>query len=158
MRKLIITLCSLFLIFLFIGTIGVTSLHANLIVFYITKCEKTGRRQLVYEPNSYNGGMAPNAPPGSYYVYEIKIEWYLYHDDVYPTNLWRSNQPGAYANGNRIFYNVSPYNYDCQWSWLYMEIKCASDYRRFDWVPPGTWYYQAEFEGETTPEESETVP
>jgi len=158
MRKFIITLCSLFLIFLFIGAIGVTSLRANLIVFYITKCEKTGRSQLVYQPNG-GGGMAPNAPPGSYYVYEIKIEWYMYNfDEVYPTNLWRNDQPGAYSGGTRIAYNVSPYYDHCVWSWFYMKTVCTSEYRRFDWVPAGTWYYQAEWNGVTTPEVNVTVP
>ena len=48
MKKTIILISALFLIFLFIGTIGVTNLFANLIVIDMISAEKTGDARKVY--------------------------------------------------------------------------------------------------------------
>ena len=158
MKRLIVFLCSLILIFLLLGSIVIDNLCAQYI-FRMTKCQKTGRRQLVYEPNSQRGRNEPNAPPGSYYVYEIEVEWeFLYSWDYLSTNIWRHSQSGAYPNGTRVAYNVEPYDYvyylDSLYGWRYHLY-----YRKYDWARPGTWYYMAEYSGQGTYSElNETVP
>ena len=159
MKKLIVFSCSLILIFLFIGQIVIGNLHASVVVIWMTKCEKTGRSILVYQPNG-GGGIAPNAPPGSsYYIYEIEIEWYMAHfPDSVGMNLWRNDQPGAYPGGTRVARNIAPYDidyyHDSLYGWIYDLY-----YRKFDWVPSGTWYYMAEYDGHGSGNElNETVP
>jgi hypothetical protein len=132
---------------------GLSNANANPIVFTMNTVEWTGNRQLVYPPDGMGEGMEPNAPPGSYYIYEIKCEWYYSKPGTCPVS-----STALYRNNSQIVGSVNAYSCTDGYDYMKKEYWLAANYRYYDWVPAGTYSYKA-FDGSSyTNTKNVTVP